>query len=80
MLAWSDPRSVELDDIIATVAVYYLTGCFQTSVMIYKQSKPRRAELASEDIWGKIKVKMAYSLFVSPFPCARSLGLLIGET
>lgn len=35
--AWSDPNLVDPQDIINTVALYYLSGCFATSVVIYNQ-------------------------------------------
>lgn len=63
-LAWSDPRLVDMDDLLATVAIYYLTSSFQTSVMIYQQSKESRAWLSKYEVWGKIKSLMAYSSFV----------------
>lgn len=63
-LAWSDPTLLDMDDVLATVAIYYLTSSFQTSVMIYQQSKESRAWLSSFGFWGKIKSLMAYSAFV----------------
>lgn len=65
MLAWSDPKHVDLNDILATVAIYYLTESFHTSVMIYQQSKPKTEEIGSYRTIGRIKTtKIGYSLFV----------------
>jgi hypothetical protein len=37
MYAWSDPERVDQQDILDTVALYWLSGSFPTSVMIYNQ-------------------------------------------
>lgn len=63
-LGWSDPRLLDINDLLATVAIYYLTSSFQTSVMIYQQSKESRAWLSNYEVWGKIKSLIAYSSFV----------------
>ena len=34
---WSDPDRVEAKTILDNTALYFLTGCFATSVMIYNQ-------------------------------------------
>ena len=34
---WSDPEHVEVETILDNTALYFLTGCFPTSVMIYNQ-------------------------------------------
>lgn len=34
---WSDPTKVDPQDIVDTVALYYLSGSFATSVVIYNQ-------------------------------------------
>lgn len=70
ILAWSDPEHIDMDDLLATVAIYYLTSCFQTSVMIYQQSKQKRAELSNFSTWGSIKSIMAFSAFVRLCVCA----------
>lgn len=35
--SWSDPSLVDPKDIIDTVALYYLSGSFASSVLIYEQ-------------------------------------------
>lgn len=65
ILAWSDPTTISMDDILSTVAIYYLTSCFHTSVMIYNQAGKMRAQLGDYSCWGKIKSLIAYSAFVS---------------
>ncbi|KAF8311281.1 alpha/beta-hydrolase [Clavulina sp. PMI_390] len=63
-LAWQDPATFELDDLLATVSLYYLTSTFQTSVMIYQQSLPRlRQILTDTSEAGKIKIPTAFSAF-----------------
>ena len=37
LYVWSDPKRVDPADIIDTVALYFLSGSFATSVMIYNQ-------------------------------------------
>lgn len=37
MYSWSDPERVDMQDILDTVALYYLSGSFATSVVIYNQ-------------------------------------------
>ena len=76
ILAWSDPRSIALDDVLATISIYYLTGCFHTSVMIYHQTQTKRAQLESRESWGKIKSKMAYSLFVRTYPSPPIISII----
>ncbi|KAF8315330.1 alpha/beta-hydrolase, partial [Clavulina sp. PMI_390] len=62
-LAWSDPTTLDMDDVLTTVTIYYLTSCFPTSVMIYQKCKAGRARLSDPTIWGKIKSQMAFSAF-----------------
>lgn len=65
LLAWSDPTTVEMDDIITTVAIYYLTQSFHTSVMMYQQTGRTFPPLMSYGAWGKIGSIMGFSAFVS---------------
>lgn len=68
MYAWSDPTTLDPADVLDTVALYYLTRSFPTSVMIYHQSKQAREEMTQEhtqDMW-KVKSKIGFTLFVSP--------------
>ena len=39
--SWSDPERVDPMDIVDTVALYYLSGSFATSVVIYNQVRFR---------------------------------------
>lgn len=64
ILAWSDPRFVDMDDVLSIVTIYYLTSCFQTSVMIYQQATEKRVWLSSYAAWGRIKSLIAFSFFV----------------
>lgn len=67
---WSDPDKLDKADVINTVALYYLSGCFPTSVMIYHQTLTIRNEMRAffngEPQW-KIKSKIGYTLFVCPY-------------
>lgn len=36
---WSDPSTLDTMDLIETIALYYLTRCFHTSVLIYHMSR-----------------------------------------
>lgn len=38
--SWSDPERVDQQDILETVALYYLSGSFASSVVIYHQVRP----------------------------------------
>ena len=38
--SWSDPQLVDPNDILDTVALYFLSGSFATSVTIYNQVRP----------------------------------------
>ncbi|KAF8511373.1 alpha/beta-hydrolase [Gautieria morchelliformis] len=65
MYAWSDPTTLDQADVLDTVALYYLTRCFPTSVMIYHQSKKHRDEMTSsqnEDKW-KVRSRIGFTLF-----------------
>jgi hypothetical protein len=64
ILAWSDPRLVDMDDLLSIVTIYYLTSCFPTSVMIYQQADEKRVWLCSYAALGRIKSLMAFSAFV----------------
>ncbi|KAI0083153.1 alpha/beta-hydrolase [Irpex rosettiformis] len=56
---WSDPERLDPTDILDTVALYWLSGCFSTSVMMYNQTRKQRAEvnLPAEDGYWPIKTK-----------------------
>ncbi|KZT51692.1 alpha/beta-hydrolase, partial [Calocera cornea HHB12733] len=61
--AWSDPTLLSDEDILATVALYYLTNTFHTSVLIYKMSGPARNEMSvSSKLW-RIKCRFGFSYF-----------------
>jgi len=73
MYAWSDPTTLDPADVLDTVALYYLSSCFATSVLIYNQSKQVvREEMAlprpdgeRQDKW-QVGSKIGFTLFVSP--------------
>ena len=68
MQAWSDPSFWDDTDLFETVAIYYFTESFHTSVMIYSQNKDIRAAFRKPASWGKLKSKLGLSAFVSgPF-------------
>ncbi|KAI0341410.1 alpha/beta-hydrolase [Trametopsis cervina] len=63
---WSDPERVDPDDILDTVALYWLSSSFSTSVVIYNQSGKERAETnlaASEGKWLVKSKSFGYSSF-----------------
>jgi len=64
ILAWSDPSTLDLDDLLATVAIYWLTDSFHTSVMIYQQNTKQREIISSrEGTRGRMKSTIGYSAF-----------------
>jgi len=72
--AWSDPSALDMDDLLATVVIYYLSDSFHTSVMIYNQSAKVILSLYNgEGVWGgrNIKSTIGYSAFpyeIGPSP------------
>lgn len=64
-LAWEDPDCFEMSDLLATVAIYFLTGTFASSVMIYQQSTKSVLKLIEPSRRGGIKSGVGYSVFVS---------------
>lgn len=60
-----DPSCFDMDDLLSTVAIYYLTSTFPTSVMIYKQSRPKLYQMIDPSRHGDIKTPMAFGAFVS---------------
>ena len=69
MYSWSDPRFLDLDDVLETIALYYLSGSFATSVLIYHQSFGIRSEMTTVQDDGQVKwktgAKIGFTLFVS---------------
>jgi len=63
MQAWSDPSAWDVNDLLETVAIYYFTESFHTSVIIYLQSKDERVAFESTVSWGKLKSKLGLSAF-----------------
>jgi len=63
MQAWSDPSCWDDTDLLETVAIYYFTESFHTSVMIYSQNKDIRAAFRKTTSWGKLKSKLGLSAF-----------------
>ncbi|KAL5532403.1 hypothetical protein ACEPAF_5973 [Sanghuangporus sanghuang] len=64
---WSDPDRINPWDILDTVALYYLSGSFATSVMIYNQAQKLRAELMSSREENKWILKTNFGLSAFPF-------------
>ncbi|KLO15204.1 alpha/beta-hydrolase [Schizopora paradoxa] len=68
--SWSDPSLVNANDILDAVALYYLSGSFASSVLIYEQSdKVLFEELMSTPVKQKVKSKVGYSAY--PFEIGR---------
>ncbi|KAL5505042.1 hypothetical protein ACEPAH_7705 [Sanghuangporus vaninii] len=67
---WSDPDRINPWDILDTVALYYLSGSFATSVMIYNQAQKLRAELMSPREENKWILKTNFGLSAFPFEIA----------
>jgi len=61
--AWSDPERIDEQDILDTTALYYLSGSFATSVLIYNQSTQVRTELSTMPNKWLIKSKIGFSSF-----------------
>ncbi|GJJ09128.1 hypothetical protein Clacol_003350 [Clathrus columnatus] len=70
MYMWSDPSKLDPVDVINNVVLYYLSGCFPTSVMIYHQGTAERNQMRAlhngEAQW-KVKSKIGFTLFI-PVP------------
>jgi hypothetical protein len=71
MHAWSDPTTLDPADVLDTVALYYLSHSFATSVLIYNQSKQVREEMTlpqgdgeRQSKW-QVGSKIGFTLFVS---------------
>ncbi|EJD07879.1 alpha/beta-hydrolase [Fomitiporia mediterranea MF3/22] len=69
---WSDPDLIDPQDLLDTVALYYLSGCFPTSVIMYNQSGTllRKMFLPATEGHFLIKNKFGYSVF--PYESARA--------
>jgi len=68
MYSWSDPNTLDSLDVLDTVALYYLTQCFPTSVMIYNQSQQLRQELVASSDNGDNRWKMGSKIGFTLFP------------
>jgi hypothetical protein len=72
MYTWSDPTTIDPADVLDTVALYYLSGSFATSVLIYNQSKQVVKEEMTlpqgdgerQNKW-QVGSKIGFTLFVS---------------
>ncbi|KAF8511378.1 hypothetical protein JB92DRAFT_3177082 [Gautieria morchelliformis] len=74
MYAWSDPTTLDQADVLDTMALYYLTRCFPTSVMSYHQSKKDRDEMTltqNKDKW------KPYEIGVLPWAYIKAVGPLV---
>ncbi|KAF8578233.1 alpha/beta-hydrolase [Ramaria rubella] len=82
--AWSDPHTLDPADVLDTVALYYLSRCFATSVMIYHQSHQVRKEMTlpqNDGMW-KVGSKIGFTLFpyeigASPRVYIKAVGQLV---
>ncbi|KIJ44826.1 hypothetical protein M422DRAFT_207769 [Sphaerobolus stellatus SS14] len=67
MYSWSDTRHLDSKDVLDTIALYYLSQSFATSVLIYHQSHNLRAEMttpaANGEVRWKVRSKIGFSLF-----------------
>jgi len=67
MHSWSDPRHLDPKDVLDTVALYYLSQSFATSVMIYHQSFGIRSEMTirteNNEVKWKVGSKIGFTLF-----------------
>jgi len=61
--AWSDPTLLDTNDILTTVALYYLTNTFHTSVMIYKMAGSARQEMVELPGTWRVKCRFGFSYF-----------------
>ncbi|EJU05940.1 alpha/beta-hydrolase [Dacryopinax primogenitus] len=61
--AWSDPTLLSDKDILATVALYYLTNTFHSSVIVYKMSGKARNDMATSSTLWRIKCRFGFSYF-----------------
>ncbi|KIJ41227.1 hypothetical protein M422DRAFT_255732, partial [Sphaerobolus stellatus SS14] len=57
--AWSDPTTLDDNDVLDTVALYYLSRSFATSVVIYQEFIKIRPEMATK----KVNSTMGFTLF-----------------
>ncbi|KIJ41226.1 hypothetical protein M422DRAFT_255731 [Sphaerobolus stellatus SS14] len=57
--ACSDPTTLDDNDVLDTVALYYLSRSFATSVLIYQEYMKIRSEMPAE----KVKSTMGFTLF-----------------
>ncbi|KAI5122858.1 hypothetical protein M0805_003151 [Coniferiporia weirii] len=80
--SWSDPERFDPQDVLDTVALYFLSGSFASSVLIYNQSFKERTELASDSKkWvpqGKLGVSaFPFEIGVSPKADIAAIGNLV---
>ncbi|EJD04933.1 alpha/beta-hydrolase [Fomitiporia mediterranea MF3/22] len=67
MYSWSDPKLVDPHDILNTVALYYLSGSFATSVVIYNQARKGTPGWRSQGSGGKVLLKNKFGYSVFPY-------------
>jgi len=82
MYVWSDPERVDPSDILDTVALYFLSRTFATSVLIYNQSSVVRTELTTDPTKWRLQGKIGYSAFPyeiggSPRAYIKAVGPLV---
>ncbi|KAL5483596.1 hypothetical protein ACEPAI_8828 [Sanghuangporus weigelae] len=69
---WSDPELLNPLDIIDTTALYYLSGSFATSVMMYYQSAVQLMDLAAPASEGKFLLKNKFGFSAFPYELGRA--------
>ncbi|KAL5532422.1 hypothetical protein ACEPAF_5992 [Sanghuangporus sanghuang] len=69
---WSDPGLLNPLDIIDTTSLYYLSGSFATSVMMYNQSAVQLMDLAAPASEGKSLLKNKFGFSAFPYELGRA--------
>ncbi|KAL5521016.1 hypothetical protein ACEPAG_8938 [Sanghuangporus baumii] len=69
---WSDPELLNPLDIIDTTVLYYLSGSFATSVMMYNQSAVQLMDLAAPASEGKFLLKNKFGFSAFPYELGRA--------
>ncbi|EJD04935.1 alpha/beta-hydrolase [Fomitiporia mediterranea MF3/22] len=68
--SWSDPSLVDPHDILNTVALYYLSGSFPTSILTYNQARKGTSGGGSQGSGGKVLIKNKFGYSVFPYELA----------
>ncbi|EJD06708.1 alpha/beta-hydrolase [Fomitiporia mediterranea MF3/22] len=71
MYGWSDPERLDIQDVLDTVALYFLSNCFPSSVIIYNQAK-EHDELVAEAKGNKWLLKNKFGFSAFPYEISAS--------